>query len=461
MKKLFLLLLSGFIFLASCDNEEFPEVLTEADVARIVAQAITDANLASTAEVTSSVTAAVTAAMANGVDINQAIQDALDAQNAAPTTQTVGIAGGVTFIDDSQTWTNDRIWHMYGKVVVRDGGVLNIQEGTIIKAGSETGADASVLVIAKGGQILAIGTAENPIIFTDINDEIDYDDNGVSPNRLPTDKGRWGSVVVLGDALVGEDGGEDDIEGIADGFEWTRYGGSNNADNSGRIEYVSIRHSGQTLTGDNELQGLTLGGVGNGTVVENIEIIGSQDDGIEIFGGSVNVTNLIIHMNGDDAIDLDEGYSGTIDNAVIVMDVSTDGAFEIDGTEDSSGAIDGQYTLQNVTVYGNTSQEDTNQYGTWKSDATGLNHNIVFKSFNAGTTIEGIDSDTYGGQGTETAAGSLLFNDFDFITSDDLSTVVNGLVSDASTWAETLATQASSTGADESVFGWTLYFSAN
>ncbi len=457
MKKLSLLFLSALLTFTACESEDNADVLTEADVARIVAQALADANLPSTADIT----AAVTAAVANGIDIDQAIQDALDAQNAAPTTETVGIAGGVYFIDDSQTWTNDRIWEMYGKVVIRDGGVLNIEAGTIIKAGDETGADATVLVVAKGGQILAIGTAEQPIIFTDINDEIDYDDNGVSPNRLPTDMGRWGSVVVLGNALVGEDGGEDDIEGIADGFSWTTYGGTNDADSSGRLEYVSIRHSGQTLTGDNELQGLTLGGVGNGTVVENIEIIGSSDDGIEIFGGSVDVTNLIIHMNGDDAIDLDEGYKGTISNAVIVLDDDTDGAFEIDGTEDSTGGIDGQYTLQNVTVYGNTVQEDTNQYGTWKSDATGLNQNIVFKSFNTGTTIEGIDADTYGGQGTATAAGSLLFNNFDFITSDVLSTIMPSNVTDGNTWAETLASQASSTGADESVFGWTLYFSAN
>ncbi len=457
MKKLSLLFLSALLTFTACDSDDNADLLTEADVARIVAQALADANIPTTAEITTSVTSAVL----NGIDIDQAIEDALDEQNAAPTTETVGIAGGVYFIDDSQTWTNDRIWQMYGKVVVRDGGVLNIEAGTIIKAGDETGADATVLVVAKGGQILAIGTADAPIIFTDINDEIDYDDNGVSPNRLPTDMGRWGSVVVLGNALVGEDGGEDDIEGIADGFSWTTYGGTNDADSSGRLEYVSIRHSGQTLTGDNELQGLTLGGVGNGTVVENIEIIGSSDDGIEIFGGSVDVTNLIIHMNGDDAIDLDEGYKGTISNAVIVLDDDTDGAFEIDGTEDSTGGIDGQYTLQNVTVYGNTVQEDTNQYGTWKSDATGLNQNIVFKSFNTGTTIEGIDADTYGGQGTATAAGSLLFNNFDFITSDALSTIMPSNVTDGSTWAETLATQASSTGADESVFGWTLYFSAN
>ena len=460
MKKLPLLFLSALLVFTACDNDDNADMLTEADVARIVATALADANIPSTSEISDAVTAAVTAAMASGTDIEQAIADALAAQNAAPTAQTVGVTGGVTFIDDSQTWTNDRIWRMFGKVVVREGGVLNIEAGTIIKAGDETGADATVLVIAKGGQINAVGTADAPIIFTDINDDIDYNDNGVSPNRIPTDMGRWGSVVVLGNALVGEDGGEDDIEGIADGFSWTSYGGTNDADNSGRLEYVSIRHSGQTLTGDNELQGLTLGGVGSGTVVENIEIVGSSDDGIEIFGGSVNVTNLIIHMNGDDAIDLDEGYKGTISNAVIVLDEDTDGAFEIDGTEDSTGGIDGQYTLENVTVYGNPVQEDTDQYGTWKSGATGLNQNIVFKSFNTGTTIEEIDPN-YAGQGTATVVGSLLFNNFDFITTDALSTIMPDNVTDGSTWAEVLATQASNTGADESVFAWTLYFSAN
>ena len=304
-----------------------------------------------------------------------------------------------------------------------------------------------------------MGTAERPIIFTDIADQITYADNGISPNRLPTDMGRWGSIVVLGKAVVGEDGGKDDIEGIAEGFDWTTYGGSNDADNSGRIEYVSIRHSGQEIGGGNELQGLTLGGVGHGTTVENIEIIGSQDDGIEIFGGSVYVTNLMIYNNGDDSIDIDEGYRGTISNAVIILDTMTDGAFEVDGTEDSTGVISGEYTLKNITVYGNSVQEDTNQYGTWKSDATGLNSNIVFKGFNAGTTIEAIDLDTYAGAGASKVSNALIFNEFDFVTTDSLLTIIDGTVSDASSWAEVVSEQAANTGADESVFAWTLYFS--
>ncbi len=391
----------------------------------------------------------------------QAIVDATLAasKNNTSATETVGIDGGITFIDGSTTWTNDKIWIMNGKIVVREGGVLNIEAGTIVKAEDGVGVDATVLVVAAGGRINAVGTAERPIIFTDIADQITYADNGISPNRLPTDMGRWGSIVVLGKAVVGEDGGKDDIEGIAEGFDWTTYGGSNDADNSGRIEYVSIRHSGQEIGGGNELQGLTLGGVGHGTTVENIEIIGSQDDGIEIFGGSVNVTNLMIYNNGDDSIDIDEGYRGTISNAVIILDTMTDGAFEVDGTEDSTGVISGEYTLKNITVYGNSVQEDTNQYGTWKSDATGLNSNIVFKGFNAGTTIEAIDLDTYAGAGASKVSNALIFNEFDFVTTDSLLTIIDGTVSDASSWAEVVSEQAANTGADESVFAWTLYFS--
>ena len=473
--KLFKLLLSASLLAVSCDKEaelvEIPasQIQTIVDAAVQAALAAVDTSNSAIANAAASAASeAATAAVLVGLSgqqeaIDAAVAAALAAAaeaaaNAPAEAEFVGIEGGVTFIDGSATWTNDRIWMISGKIVVRDGGVLNIQEGTIVKANIQTGIDATVLVIATGGTINAVGTASAPIIFTDYNDEITYADNGVSPNRLATDRGRWGSIVVLGNAIVGEDGGSDDIEGIAEGNTWTQYGGTDGTESSGRMEYVSIRHSGQEIGGGNELQGLTLGGVGSGTIIENIEIVGSEDDGIEIFGGSVNVTNLMIHFNGDDAIDLDEGYSGTIDNAVIVMDADTDNAFEIDGTEDSTGAVKGEYTLQNVTIYGNNTQESSNPYGHWKSDATGLNSNIVYKNFLTGKVIEGIDADTYAGQGTATAVDQLLFNEFDFVGTETLTDVIGGAVADASTWAEVVADQVAGTGADETVFGWTLYY---
>ena len=381
----------------------------------------------------------------------------VQAQPTIPDVQTVG-TGGVTYIEENQTWTNDRIWLMDGKIVVRNGATLTIEAGTIVKAETDDGADATVLVIAKGGKINAVGTADDPIIFTDNDDQIGYDDNGISPNRVPSDMGKWGSIVVLGNASTGTDTGEAEIEGIATGYDWTTYGGSDDSENSGNIEYVSIRHSGKELNAGEELQGLTLGGVGNGTTVQNLEIVGSNDDGIEIFGGSVDVTNLFIYYNGDDAIDLDQAYKGTISNAVVIMNTGTDNVFEFDGTEDSTGTIDGAFTVQNVTAYGNANAEKTDTYGHWKSDATCFTTNVVYKDFITGTTIEGIDSDTYGGLGTAATEGSLLFSNLDFVTTDALADIFSGTsVTDFADIAEVVAEQADSTGADESVFAWTLY----
>ena len=391
------------------------------------------------------------------VTVTETVEVEVQAQATIPDVQSVG-TGGVTYIDENQTWTNDRIWLMDGKIVVRNGATLTIEAGTIVKAETDDGADATVLVIAKGGKINAVGTADDPIIFTDNDDQIGYDDNGISPNRVPSDMGKWGSIVVLGNASTGTDTGEAEIEGIATGYDWTTYGGSDDSENSGNIEYVSIRHSGKELNAGEELQGLTLGGVGNGTTVQNLEIVGSKDDGIEIFGGSVDVTNLFIYYNGDDAIDLDQAYKGTISNAVVIMNTGTDNVFEFDGTEDSTGTIDGAFTVQNVTAYGNANAEKTDTYGHWKSDATCFTTNVVYKDFITGTTIEGIDSDTYGGLGTAATEGSLLFSNLDFVTTDALADIFSGTsVTDFADIAEVVAEQADSTGADESVFAWTLY----
>ena len=456
MKKITLLLLSVLFSFQSCST---PDVeVDEATLQQIVSAAVA----AAMAQYPNSQAIAAAAAAAAADAVTQglagqdaAIQAALDAANALtnPPLENVG-TGGVTLIEGSVTWTNDKIWILDGKIVVVDGGNLTIEAGTIIKAQNGLGADSTTLVIAKGGTINAVGTAEKPIIFTDVNDNITYANDGVSPNRRLVDRGKWGSVIILGKASVGEDGGEDDIEGIVPGYDFTRYGGNDDADNSGILKYVSIRHSGTDIGNGDELQGLTLGGVGNGTTISDIEIIGSNDDGIEIFGGSVDVTNLVIINHKDDGIDLDEGYKGTITNAVVVMASDSDNPFEIDGTEDSTGTIDGQFTVRNVTVFGDSQQEATNTMGHWKSSATGLTQNVVYRDFPSGSSIEGIDSGTYQGQGTATAAGQLLFDNFDFITTDDLSTITT--VSGASDWAQVLSSQAASTGANLSVFSWTL-----
>ena len=391
------------------------------------------------------------------ITVTETVTVTTSAPVTTPETETVG-AGGIYYIDDAATWTNDRIWIMNGKVVVRSGGTLTIEAGTIVKSESAQGVDATALIIASGATFNANGTADSPIIFTDVNDNIDYNDGIISPNRVPTDTGKWGGIIVLGKATVGQDGGSDDIEGIAAGYDWTAYGGNDDNDSSGSMTYLSIRHSGTQLAGGDEIQGLTLGGVGDGTTVNHIEVVGSNDDGIEIFGGNVNVDNVVIFGQRDDALDLDQGYKGTITNAVLALRANSDNPFEIDGTEDSTGAIDGVFTVNDVTVYGDDNPEPgKNNLGDWKSDATGFTNNVVYKNIND-LAIKGIDADTYNGQATAASLGNLNFNNFDFITTTEITDIfANTTVTDYADWAEIVTEQQANTGANETVFSWTLW----
>jgi len=461
-KSILALIFSGAILFTSCKTEA---TVDSDEVQKIVDAAVAAAlqNYPNTQVIADAAAAAATQAVNAGLaslDINGAIEAALSAADALanPTVVRVG-TGGVTYISSNTTWTNDKVWLMDGKIVVEDGATLTVEAGTIVKAAAGTGANATVLIVAKGAKIEAIGTAEKPIIFTDANDQIVYANGTTSPNRSVTDKGLWGSVIILGNGIVGAASGEANIEGVVSGYEFTKYGGSNNAENSGTLKYVSIRHTGTAVSPGNELQGLTMGGVGSGTVIENIELIGSEDDGIEIFGGAVNVTNIVIANFDDDGIDLDQAYDGTISNAVVIMAPGSDTVFEIDGTEEPNNAIVGEYTIKNVTAYGRSDAAKFDTFGNWKSDATGFNENVLFVDFPASTTLGGIDSDTYDGAGTAPIEGILNFKDFIVVTSDSKATVVGGQVDEASaTWISVSTTRPSSKGADESVFGWTQFF---
>lgn len=136
------------------------------------------------------------------------------------------------------------------------------------------------------------------------------------------------------------------IEGIPASDPNGLFGGTNPSDNSGVIQYVSIRHGGANIGEGNEINGLTLGGVGSGTVIENIEIVANQDDGIEWFGGTVNVKNAIVWNAGDDAIDTDMSWSGILDNFVVIN--AGDECFELDGPE---GSMEAGHIIQNGTIW--------------------------------------------------------------------------------------------------------------
>ena len=159
--------------------------------------------------------------------------------------------------------------------------------------------------------------------------------------------GLWGGLIVLGSAPISVKTGETaQIEGIPVSDQNGLYGGANETDNSGVIKYVSIRHGGANIGEGNEINGLTLGGVGSGTVIDNVEIIANQDDGIEWFGGTVNVKNAIVWNAGDDAIDADQNWTGILDNFVVINPF--DKCFELDGPE--GPAATKNYLIKNGTV---------------------------------------------------------------------------------------------------------------
>ncbi|MEM7612740.1 MAG: serine/threonine protein kinase, partial [Pseudomonadota bacterium] len=201
-----------------------------------------------------------------------------------------------------------------------DGPVLTVEAGATLAWQSS----ADFLIINRGSQLFAVGRADAPITFTsvsDVNDTVAFDDVQ-----------QWGGMVINGFGVTnqcdytGSVAGGDlattdchvDAEGAA-GLDESQYGGDNNDDSSGRLEYVVVKHTGAQVGNGDELNGISFGGVGRNTIVENLQVYSTFDDGIEMFGGAVNFTNFVALYVRDDSIDIDEGYSGTITNALVIQ----------------------------------------------------------------------------------------------------------------------------------------------
>lgn len=366
---------------------------------------------------------------------------------------TVSVSG---MISESTTWTNDNIYVLNQKVVVPSGVVLTIQAGTIIKGTEGTGSLASALIVAQGGKLNAVGTATEPIIFTSINDNIEVGQTA-GTNLNETNSGLWGGLIVLGYAPSSFSGDVDvvQIEGIPADDTFGLYGGEDATDNSGVYQYISIRHGGALIGEGNEINGLTLGGVGSGTVIENIEVVANVDDGIEFFGGTVNATNLLVWAQGDDAIDIDQGYSGIIDNAIVILGANSDHAFEIDGPE---GTATGSFTLRNSTIIGNSVTEN-GEYADYRSKAMGRTENIYAYGFKSSSDVE-LDND---GVATNYNDGLLTFGAWEIVLPTGVSEVTDIFVNKAATvdvsgfgsTATAVSAAESTVGATTSLLSWT------
>ncbi|MCF6351508.1 MAG: hypothetical protein L3J06_00715 [Cyclobacteriaceae bacterium] len=294
------------------------------------------------------------------------------------------ISGAIT---TNITWTADNIYELASKVVVEDGVTLTIEAGTIIKGRTGVGSLATGLIVARGGKLMAEGTAAKPIIFTSIEDNIAIGEL-MGSNLTSEDVEKWGGLIILGKAPISAESGdtESQIEGIPASEAYGAYGGDIINDNSGILKYVSVRHGGALIGDGNEINGITLGGVGSGTIMDYIEVFATLDDGIEFFGGTVNVSNLVISHQQDDGIDIDMNYAGTITNFLVQHGGnSTDEGLEIDGPEGSSN-IAGLFTLKNGTVM-SLGGADVGTPADLKSNAQGTINNVIFTGYAAGDDL--------------------------------------------------------------------------
>lgn len=256
-------------------------------------------------------------------------------------------------LSEDTTWEEGNTYVLDGRIFVSPGAKLTIEAGTVIKGKPGEQEGASVLVVSPGAQIFAEGTAAKPIIFTAEEDDLE------NPFDLgPGDWGKWGGLIILGRASLNSpaDSGSpitDNIEGLPATDERGRFGGDDDEDNSGVLRYVSIRHGGTKIADNNEINGLTLGGVGRGTQIEYVEVFANLDDGIEFFGGTVEVKHAVVAYCGDDSYDYDQGYRG---KGQFWFSIAEDGdrGGEHDGDVDNFDALPlSRPTIYNATYIGN------------------------------------------------------------------------------------------------------------
>ncbi|MCX8532828.1 hypothetical protein [Chryseobacterium luquanense] len=290
-------------------------------------------------------------------------------------------------VKSGETVTLDptKVYKLTGAVAVKAGGTLVIPAGTRIEA---SGGTSAYITVEQDGKIYANGTASSPIVMT-------------SPNPTP---GSWGGLVICGKAPINKGTTATAEVGNA------TYGGTNVSDNSGILKFVRIEYAGAIFTGDKEFNGLSLFGVGNGTTIDNVSLINGSDDGIEFFGGTVNVSNIVSVANEDDAFDWTEGWNGTATNIYTKRRANGVGnrGIEADNNSlDNNANPRSNPTIKNATFIGGTTGEAdalklrVGTYGTFdnlvlSNWTTGINveHDASVAYFNGGNKITNVKFDT-------------------------------------------------------------------
>ena len=326
------------------------------------------------------------------------------------------VSGNIT---TSTTWTKNNVYNLQGQVYVSPGATLTIKAGTVIASNS-----GGSLAITRDGRLVCNGTATEPVIFTSKNDFNTWTNGDPKTGTWRAVANEWGNVTICGRGFIGKygqgavttntaapsAGNYANMEGLVASSQTdtrTFYGGGDDNDNSGSFRFVSLRYGGQVVGLGNELNGLSLGGVGRGTTIDHIEIMNNVDDGIEIWGGAIDLKYFSIWNSGDDSLDVDQGWRGRAQFGLIVQGYSIpgaaagsgfcDSAIEMDGAEKSDAQPVSTANMWNMTVIG---QPLSGKHGTkWRDNMRAQFHASVFMDL-GGKLIQNdnTDGEATGGQ---------------------------------------------------------------
>lgn len=364
-------------------------------------------------------------------------------------------------ITQSQTWTADNVYRLQNQVYVMPGATLTIEPGVVVASTAGLGGS---LAVTRGAQIFVNGTQDEPVIMTSTTDVATWtpDQNhpaGADPKTGSWHLGatEWGNLTLMGDAFISASHykglpveplgvantktptglNQKAMEGlVADNAQDTKvlYGGDNDNDDSGSISYLSIRYGGKVKDLDDELNGLSLGGIGRETEIHHVEIMNNVDDGIEIWGGTVELKYLNIWNIGDDSFDIDEGWRGKAQFGLIVQGYSIDDSqgsgvgdnmIEHDGAEDSDAQPVTTAAIYNFTLVGQPVSGDGATV--WRDGARVQHRNYVI--MDSGEKIVRPDNDDGDGAQGYGFNGTLSFAQVwttDWDHSLDINTTVNG-----------------------------------
>jgi hypothetical protein len=325
-------------------------------------------------------------------------------------------------IATSTTWTASNTYNLQAQIYVLPGATLTIEPGTVIASTTNLGGS---LAVCRGAKINAVGTRENPIIFTSKADVATWTDGDPKTGTWRASCNEWGNLTIMGRGFISENAiptntasfnanNYANMEGLVPAFVGdpnTQYGGGDDDDDSGALQYVSLRYGGKVVGLGNELNGISLGGIGRQTEISHFEIMNNVDDGIEIWGGTVDVKYFSIWNIGDDSLDIDQGWRGRAQFGLIVQGYSVaaaqgsgvgDNCIEVDGAEQSDWQPVTTCTLYNMTVIG---QPISGDHGTaWRDNARMQVRNAIFMDLGerlvAYDNIDGDGGLGYGYNGT-------------------------------------------------------------